>query len=150
MGLARSVSGRSSKERERRCLLTADTCVIDGEYFFVRGSIEVPVVGYHEVLSWGVWTSLSEKNFRHFEELFEDEDRAQHGPFFGWLSSHIHLYPETVHLKTMVHLRKVGTRPYVELEPTDHPLAVEQREGVTPERVAEIYEGMMHPPRVAG
>src|SRR5687767_3097452 len=78
-------------ERERRCVLTSDTCVIDGEYFFVRGCIEVPVVGYPELLSWGVWTSLSEKNFRHFEELFEDENRPKHGPLFGWLSSHIHL-----------------------------------------------------------
>ncbi len=30
--------------------------------------------------------------------------------------------------------------PYVELEPTEHPLAIEQRNGITLERVKEIQE----------
>ncbi|MGQ0416884.1 DUF2199 domain-containing protein, partial [Bacillus sp. HC-TM] len=34
----------------------------------------------------------------------------------------------------------VGTAPYVELEPTEHPLAIEQRNGITLERVKEIQE----------
>jgi hypothetical protein len=29
-------------EREARCELTSDTCVIDADKFFVRGCIEVP------------------------------------------------------------------------------------------------------------
>jgi hypothetical protein len=33
--------------------------------------------------------------------------------------------------------------PYVELEPTDHPLAIEQREGVTLARVVEIAEALL-------
>jgi hypothetical protein len=49
-----------------------------------------------------------------------------------------------VGLKTMVHLRDNGIRPYIELEPTVHPLAIEQRAGITVERVAEIYSLMMH------
>jgi hypothetical protein len=36
----------------------------------------------------------------------------------------------------------VGTRPHIELEPTDHPLAVEQRRGITVARVIEIAEAM--------
>lgn len=30
--------------------------------------------------------------------------------------------------------------PYIELEPTEHPLAMEQREGITMERVKQIAE----------
>jgi hypothetical protein len=37
-------------------------------------------------------------------------------------------------LKTNVHTRARGLRPTVELEPTDHPLAVEQREA-SPKRI---------------
>lgn len=40
----------------------------------------------------------------------------------------------------MIHPRADGIRPYIELEPTDHPLAVEFREGITMERVQEIAE----------
>jgi hypothetical protein len=137
-------------ERLKRCHLTSDTCVVDDEFFFVRGCLEVPVSGQSEPLSWGVWTSLSAANFRHFEDLYEQPGRASHGPFFGWLSSHIWIYPDTLNLKSMVHLRDDGIRPFVELEQTDHPLAVEQRQGITVERVAEIYEAMVHGPREAG
>jgi hypothetical protein len=35
-------------------------------------------------------------------------------------------------------------RPFVELEPTDHPLALEQRHGISVDRVAEIYAIMAH------
>jgi len=132
-------------ERQRRCYLTSDTCVIDDAFFFVRGCLEVPVSGESEALSWGVWTSLSEKNFLHFQELSGVARRSDHGPFFGWLSTDIHIYPGTLNLKTMVHLRDDGIRPYVELEPTDHALAIEQRQGITLDRVAEIYERMVHP-----
>ena len=53
-------------------------------------------------------------------------------------------YPETMNLKTRVHLRDQGIRPFIELEPTDHPLAVEQRQGISVARVAEIYAMLMH------
>jgi hypothetical protein len=53
-------------------------------------------------------------------------------------------YPDTVNLKTMVHSREVGRRPFIELEPTDHPLAVEQRQGITWARVQEIAELVLH------
>ena len=43
-----------------------------------------------------------------------------------------------------MHTRPVGVRPYIELEATDHPLAVEQREGITWERVQEIAEIVLH------
>jgi hypothetical protein len=36
-------------------------------------------------------------------------------------------------------------RPFIELEPTDHPLAIEQRTGISWERVREIAELVLHP-----
>ncbi|HVZ38062.1 MAG TPA: DUF2199 domain-containing protein [Candidatus Kapabacteria bacterium] len=72
------------------------------------------------------------------------EKRSHIGPFFGWLDAWLKPCPDTTNLKTMVHLRDDGIRPYILLEPTDHPLAVEQREGITVERVAELYAMLMH------
>jgi hypothetical protein len=57
----------------------------------------------------------------------------------AWSTAGIALYPSTDGVKTKVHLRNGGARPWIELEPTDHPLAVEQREGISAARVAEIY-----------
>ncbi|MFE7803030.1 hypothetical protein [Nocardia sp. NPDC057440] len=38
----------------------------------------------------------------------------------------------------------IGNRPLVELEPTDHPLAVEKRTGITSARVHWIAEQILH------
>ncbi len=81
-------------------------------------------------------------------KCYKSEKRSHIGPFFGWLNAWLTPYPDTVNLKTMVHLRDNGIRPLIELEPTDHPLAVEQREGITVERLAEIYSLIMHPKAV--
>ena len=76
-------------------------------------------------------------------QVWETPDRANAGYFFGWLGSRLPLYPDTLHLKTHVHLRAPPTVPFVELEPTDQPLAVEQRNGITIERVIEIAEALL-------
>ncbi len=47
-------------------------------------------------------------------------------------------------MKARVHSRAVGTRPAIELQPRDHPLAVEQRSGISVDRVREIFELMQH------
>ena len=55
-------------------------------------------------------------------------------------------YPSTtVTLKTHVHTRPPGERPLVELEPTGHPRAVEQRTGITLSWIREIAELQLHP-----
>ncbi len=134
----------SSEERAGRCVLDSNTCVIDAEYFFVRGCLEIPVRGEKEPFIRGNWVSLSKQRFDEFMSCFHLPKRAHVGPFFGWLSAELPLYPSTENLKTRVHLRDDDVRPYVELEPTDHPLAVEQRNGITVDRVAEIYAHYVH------
>ena len=129
--------GIPEEEREARCRLGTDMCIVDGEHFFVRGCLEIPVHGETEPFVWGVWVSLSKENFDRFVACFEADKRSHIGPFFGWLSAALPLYPDTENLKARAHLRD-GIRPYIELEPTDHPLAVEQRNGICAERVAEI------------
>ncbi len=120
-------------------LLSSDQCVIRGEHHFVRGLIEIPVLDGDEVFSWGVWVSLSRENFARAADLWDTPGREAEKPYFGWLTTELPVYPATtLNLKTHVHTRPVGRRPLIELEPTDHPLAVEQRTGITLDRVREI------------
>ena len=131
-------------ERDRRCQLEADACVVDGDHYFVRGCIEIPVSGESEPFSWGVWVSLSSASYAQWKETYSKPIRSDVGPFFGWLDAWLKPYPDTMNLKTRVHLRDNGIRPYIELEPTDHPLAVEQRSGISSQRVADLYAIMVH------
>ncbi len=132
------------EERSRRCHLGEDDCVIDDTDYFVRGCIEIPVHGEEEPFTWGAWVSLSEKNYWVWNDSFTETERSHLGPFFGWLNAWLKPYPETMNLKTRLHLRDNGIRPSIELEPTDHPLALEQRNGISVDRVSEIYSMMVH------
>ncbi|MBN1429920.1 MAG: DUF2199 domain-containing protein [Anaerolineae bacterium] len=131
-------------EQAKRCFLSSDQCVIDEEFFFIVGNINIPIIGSEEVFSWDVWVSLSKPNYERACHLWEQPGRESEPPYFGWLSTNISVYPDTLGLKTMVHTREVGRRPFIELEPTDHPLAVEQRTGMTWERVQQIAERVLH------
>jgi len=125
--------------------LSFDQCVIKGEWFFVYGLIELPVVDCDEAFSWGVWVALSKENYDRMAELWETPGRESEPPYFGWLSTQLPVYsPTTINLKTHVHTRPLGERPFIELEPTDHPLAVEQRGGITRARVEEIADVLLH------
>ncbi len=126
-------------ERGERCSLNTDVCVIDDQFFFVKGCLEIPVHGENAKFSYGVWVSLSKASFQTFLEHYNKPVRSHFGVFFGWLSNRLPLYPDTLSLKTNVHMRDYGIRPYIELGQTDHPLAIEQREGIHVTRVGEIY-----------
>lgn len=111
----------------------------------LKGLVEIPVLGSDDVFSWGVWVSLSRENLARMVDLWATPGRESEEPYFGWLTTELAVYSSsTVNLKTRVHTRPVGERPLVELEPTDHPLAVEQRMGITADRVREIAEVVMH------
>lgn len=133
-------------ERAERVELGPDLCVIDERWFFVRGCLEIPVIGYDQPLSWGAWVSLSHDSFLRYAELHDDETREPGAHFVGWLCSAIPGYPDPGDepLKAALHIRPWPTRPSIELEPTDYPLAVEQREGITVDRVREIAERIKH------
>src|SRR5687767_6578998 len=132
-------------ERERRTVLGEEQCEVDDQFFFVRGQIQIPVHGSPDPFEWGVWVSLSRASYERMIELWDQPGRESEAPFFGWLQTRLPYQPSTLNLKTMVHTQPVGLRPLVELEPTDHPLAVEQRDGITLARVQQIAERMLHP-----
>ena len=133
----------SDAEREARAQLSADFCTIDDNAFYIRGQIEIPIIGRSEAFAWGVWSSLSSASMKRALNAWDSPDRQDVGPFFGWLSSALPLYPETQNLKTHIHLGAAPRIPTVELEPTNHPLAVEQREGMTLERAISIAEALL-------
>jgi hypothetical protein len=125
-------------ERQGRGKLDSDLCMIDRKDTFVRGCLEIPIVGQDDCFVWGVWVSVSRESFERVLELWNAPVIENEEPKFGWLCNNISLYPPTLNLKTNLHLRGGGTRPTIELEPTDHPLAIEQRRGISVERVQEI------------
>jgi hypothetical protein len=124
---------------DRENILTEDFCIIEGRDRFIRCVLRLPILGgKDESFGYGVWSSLSAKNFALYQETFDLGTQGELGSWFGWFSNRLKGYPDTMNLKCHVHPQNDRQRPLIELEPTDHLLAVEQRDGITLDRVLEI------------
>jgi hypothetical protein len=136
----------SEGERENSAM-TEDQCELvthEGVHFFIHALLHIPIKGSDNVFTWGVWCSLSEASYLEVSDNWENSERTKMGPYFGWLCSQIPEYPDTLYLKTHVHQRDVGLRPLAELEPTMHPLAVHQREGIPLEQLNRMVSILYH------
>ena len=136
-----------SEEERRHAFLGADICTI-GEDRFIRGCLEIPVIGRPERFVWGVWSSLSDQSLQRAYELWDAAKIPSDEPVrFGWFSNELkHLYGghSTLNLKVRIRFRAGSLRPLIELEPSGHPLAREQAQGITLERVQEIAATLLH------
>jgi len=132
-------------EFNERVELTADQCVVDMQTFFVRGHILIPIHEYPEALAFSVWSSLSEKSFCHMTDRWEAEDRGADPPYFGWLCSPISVYPSTLHMKVSVQSRSPGLVPLFTVEESDHPLSIDQRQGISVARWHQMALQLLQP-----
>lgn len=132
----------SSPNKSEGSVLEEELCVVVArggrEHFFIRGNLEIPIQGEKVGFAYTAWVSLSATNFQRAIDLWEEPSRVDEPPYFGWFSNRLPGYPDTLNLKTLIHTRGVGRRPSIQLEPTDHPLAREQRDGIPPHRMVEI------------
>ncbi|HTX41638.1 MAG TPA: DUF2199 domain-containing protein [Acidobacteriaceae bacterium] len=126
----------------RASFLNTKFCAVEDEHFFVRGIIHLPIIGTGESFRWGVWGSLSRENFEKLRTLPGDE-AAELPPMFSWLSTRLPDYPETLNLRMYAHPQRHNQRPHFRLEKTDHPLACDYHQGITPERVRELMRRLL-------
>ena len=136
----------SQDEKETTAKLGDDICVIkhqDHTDHFIRVILEVPIHGAVHPFTWGVWISVSKSNFKKYTDHFRDE--AYEDKYFGWLCNALPFYPQTIQLKASASVKPGGERPRIQLEPTDHPLSIDSREGVSWQKAVAIAQVAMHP-----
>lgn len=130
--------------RESTNFLSEDFCVLDGEQYFARCVLPLPLVGSDEHFGFGVWSSLSKASFDAYLEHFEDGGYPPGTQWFGWFSNRLKGYPDTLNLKCQVIPQSGRQRPLIELEATDHPLALDQHNGITLDRLLEVFAANGH------
>ena len=128
------------------CELGSDMCVVKSEQFFILGLIRVPILDDARHFEWGVWVSLSRENFLKTAELLGDRRPREHRTDVR-VADHrpSHVLRDHPASENDGPTRPVGLRPLIEVEPTDHPLAIEQREGITREALTRRVEALLHP-----
>lgn len=140
----------NSEIRTSSNILTEDFCILNGEHFFVRCILSLPIITKPDIsFGFGAWATLSRKNFDLYLDTFDSGEQAGLGPWFGWFSNRLNGYPDTLNLRSQVRPRDGRQRPYIELESAEHPLALEQRNGITFDRLLEIYAANGHELRAA-
>jgi hypothetical protein len=138
-------------ERPHRTLAGKSDCRIrnpeDTERrYFLRVLLPIPMRGEAAACNWGLWVEVSERDFRTAWKRWDDTDQAQEAPFPAAVANCIAGYPATLGLPGMVQLTGPTTPPEFNFAPDlDHPFAVEQREGVYPERRLEWLMQRAHP-----
>jgi hypothetical protein len=136
------------EDRDARAVISSDQCIIDQQWFFVRGCLEIPIAGSDEPFLWGLWVSVREEVFDQIEDCWELQGRERcRGPFKGRLANSLAEYAETLNLKTKILVQPVGTRPLFVIEESEHPLAIEQTFGITRERALEMASLVLHQER---
>lgn len=124
-------------EREAECQESDDICVIRREHFFVRGVLPLPIPGGNQPYRIGLWVELNEEDFRRVLELWEEPAQAHEAPFAVRIANHIPQLPETLGLCASLRLTGPATRPDVLVGDPEHPLHVEQLNGISRDRIDE-------------
>lgn len=131
----------AKEQRERDVRESDDICVIRGERYFIRATLPLPVLESEIPYRIGVWVEAEEADFRRIYELWSDEHQANEPPFTVRLANTIPTVPDTRGLGAELRLTGPTTRPEIFMH-SGHPVADQQRQGITAHRAYEYTESV--------
>ncbi len=129
--------------------LSQDLCVLDGQHFMIRATLDIPVHDMDEPFSFGAWSSLSRTNFDKYLAGFDDGNYPDMGPWSGWLCTTLGDYTGAEPLGVWVSPQLGRQRPKLFVHDDHHTLAIAQDQGISAERVLELYDYYGHRPVIA-
>ncbi len=138
MGLPDPIFRLDEDERERRAYVEDDFAALEGDRFFVRALLELPIDGEDGYFGYGTWVEVSREDAETLGELWHEEAGPEAGPFTGTLANDLSPYAFTEGLPVRIHLRDVRLLPLVELDEANHELVRAQRRGISLHRAHEL------------
>lgn len=118
--------------------LGSDLCVLN-EDRFVRGIIEIPILGSDTRFGFGAWVSLHPDNFQVYVDAYGTENELKIGPYFGWLSNNLPVYGTGEFLKTEVVFQGGGKRPRLNVWDESSTLQKDQKAGMSFSELLDLY-----------
>ena len=142
LGLPQPIFLLDEDERRERAVVEDDFALLhgrDGDRYFVRALLELPIDGEDGYFGYGAWVEVSEDDARALGELWTDADGERAGPFPGTLANELSPYAFTEGLAVRIRLRDdVQLLPLVELEDGEHELVRAQRRGISAHRAHQL------------
>lgn len=135
------VAALSDEELATRCKHSDDICILDGERFFVRCTIPLPVHKNATPYSIGAWAEISQPDFERICDLWSEADQAGEPAIDGALANQIPLTTGSLGCRVAVNLVGPASRPRMVI--TDEACSIfrEQKEGIPAHRASE-YSGV--------
>jgi len=135
----------SDEEKETIATIDSDFCTIkhgDHTDRFIRVTLRQTVNDYCEDLDYGLWVSLSEKNFNDYSENYNNE--VHEAGYFGYLCSLIPDYPDTLSIHMNVYTQPGNQRPTIQPhESFAHPFVRDYYDGITKDEAKRRIQAMM-------
>ncbi len=128
-------------ERDGRAWVGDDSAVLqaaEGERFFVRALLELPIEDDDGYFGYGTWIEVGREEFEALGSLWNDDEGWRSDPFPGTLANELSPFAATEGLPVRIQLRDVQLLPLVELEDADHDLVEAQQHGISVHRVHEL------------
>ena len=121
--------------------LSEDFCVMKGKSFLIRTVLKFPIQGREDEFGFGVWSTLSRKNFDIYVENFDDGFAAyEEVQWTSWFMTNLSYFTETFSSKTWVIPQPNRQRPQVLFMVDGHPITSLQRKGLEPTELLKIYD----------
>jgi hypothetical protein len=130
-------------QRKKRIQLQKSLCIIDEEHYFHRGRLIIPIVDYDKDLIFNVWTTISKDNFEKRNKYWENPNRIDNEPYFGWLQTIIPMYESTLNIKTIAIEQEVGLIPIIRSIEDNHQLTIDQNSGINYQKAKDISDQIM-------
>src|SRR5688572_3845639 len=127
--------------------LDTDFCIIthpDQTDRFIRCTLTQKVIDHCEDLEYGLWVSLSEKNFQDYSDNFNNENHE--ATYFGWLSNDLPDYDfSESNIPTTVFTKTGNNRPeIIPHQNFDHPFVYDYYNGITKKEAEKRINEMLN------
>jgi hypothetical protein len=74
----------SKNDRDTRAVIGSHQCIIDQVEFYIRGCLEIPVLGSEEPFIWGIWVAVKEEAYDEISANWHISGRENTvGPYKG-------------------------------------------------------------------
>lgn len=131
--------------------ISANFSVRESKYFAIRMRLPIPLVGLPtQALMYTVWTALDRPDFEAYFEAVRTGRLKRDARAPARLINRIRGFPDTFGLMGAGFQQTEGGGPYLLLDMKqadrrdNHPLAIEQRNGASLDRILELYAAQNH------
>lgn len=135
-GLPDEIFTLSAQDMEDRTEGSTDLYVLDGNRFFVRGLLPLPIEGQNDYCL-GAWAEVSEEDFDKIEELWEVDVRADEPRIKANLSNSMPYTLTSGPTELEIQLQDSKSRPLFHVTTPSCTLYNEQSKGITAHRAFE-------------